>query len=166
MSDDTNTGPGPGAIAAAFGVLVAVAVATAIGVGTKEDPTPTDVVPLATATQLGLVPPAAVYKAARSDGGTTYYALAQVDAGCAIDPKLGTAVCTTAQVQTFLDHSPCLKRPAKTDPSQCMRSTVDPRTGKPVIIDPGDENVMQAGEGVGPGCVEVPCAVFFGEDPP
>lgn len=154
MSDDTppDSGVSAGTVAAIAAAVLLAAGGVAIGVGTKDDPDPAATIPLAAAQQLGLVPPAATYKVARSDGGFAYEALSKDDAG--------------QVVKTVIDHSPCTKRPAKTDPAQCMRRTVDPFTGKPVTVDQGDENVMQAGEGVGPGCVEVPCAIFFGEDPP
>lgn len=154
MSDATpsDSGVSAGTVAAIAAAVLIAAGGVAIGVGTKDDPDPAATIPLAAAQQLGLVPPAATYKVARSDGGFAYVAFSKDDAG--------------NDVKTVLDHSPCTKRPAKTDPASCVRSVVDPVSGKPVVVDPGDENVMQAGEGVGPGCVETACAVFFGEDPP
>lgn len=154
MSDATpsESGVSAGTVAAIAAAVLIAAGGVAIGVGTKDDPDPAVTIPLAAAQQLGLVPPAATYKVSRSDGGFAYEALSKDDAG--------------QPVKTVVDHSPCAKRPAKADPSSCMRSTIDFLTRKPAVVDPGDENVMQAGEAIGPGCLEVPCVVFFGEDPP
>lgn len=88
----------------------------------------------------------AVYSRTVVDGGQVYFARKEtLDAGVS---------------WVKLQSSPCRARPVKADPSSCMRK--DPRDAKE-LLDPGDENVMQPGEAVGDGCVEVPCAVILGE---
>lgn len=138
--------------AAALALAAAVLVVTggiAIGVGAVSDPDTSSIIPVAVAKQQGLVPDYATYKIQRSDGGFAYVAISKDDAG--------------QDVKTLIDHSPCTKRPAKSDPTQCMKNAIDIQTGKPIIIDPGDENVMQSGQSVGPGCVETECVKMFGD---
>lgn len=53
----------------------------------------------------------------------------------------------------------CAKRPAGVDPTTCMGFIPNPFTHVPVLVDPGDENVMQPGDSVGAGCVETACVV-------
>lgn len=66
---------------------------------------------------------------------------------------------------TKLDAFPCSWRPKGVKPSDCLRKTPLDKTGK-TNVDPGDENTMPPGEGVGPGCVPRPCRIFAGQKVP
>lgn len=60
-----------------------------------------------------------------------------------------------------VDSSPCRMRPKGAKPSDCMHVAIPESARFPNddggLVDFGDENVMQPGEWVGAGCVEVPC---------
>lgn len=153
----------------------ALALALALG-GTKlapyavkADPVSKDVKVLSIARDAGEAPDYAVYKADRSDGGTVYYGLKieLLDAGTRIETlKDGGQLVVAlepvrAEKVTFLDGSPCRRRPAKSTPGTCNLSLPDGGER-----DFGADNVMQAGQWVDRGgCIETPCAVFFGEAP-
>jgi hypothetical protein len=138
-------------LTAAIVGTAALVLAVAI-ISNTVDPAPSDVKTLAA----GLAPPYAIFKLARSDGGSVYAGVSTGDAGCTTDPKLGTT-CMTADVITYLDHSPCRKRPKGVKVSDCS---------KPDGGDSGDENVAQSGGLSGIGCVEVPCVVVYGDKAP
>lgn len=59
-----------------------------------------------------------------------------------------------------LAQSPCARRPTGVKASECLRRLPDGGT-----YDFGDENTMQPGEFVGPGCKRTACVVFAGEAP-
>lgn len=89
------------------------------------------------------------------DAGTGYVVVAPDGGlGLQVDAPLKEKV-------TFLDGSPCRRRPAKSAPGTCNLRLPDGGER-----DFGADNVMQAGQWVDRGgCEEAPCAVFFGEAP-
>ncbi len=88
----------------------------------------------------------AVYVAKDEKGGKIYAATVALSDG-------GT--------QTVkLDKSPCARRPAGVKPDLCLALDSDGGTR-----DQGDENTMQDGQWVGPGCVPTACVVVAGDKP-
>lgn len=66
---------------------------------------------------------------------------------------------------TKLDAFPCSWRPKGVKPTDCLRRTPKDLSGK-TNVDPGDENTIPPGEGVGPGCAPRPCRIFAGQKTP
>jgi len=128
---------------AALLVALAVGGVAAIVEGVSADPLPKDVKTLTQATVDGEITGSNVYRVERPDGGVVY--LAQLKDGGG----------------QFLDHSPCAKRPTGVKATDCQRKMPDGG-----IVEQGDENVMQAGQWQGPGCVEVACVIVSGDPDP
>lgn len=149
-------------VLAGAALLAAIAVAGVAALrDSKADPDPKDVKQLAAARDAGEAPDYAVYKTAALDGGAVYFGVQRncttVDAG-----MRGAATRDDcAEKVTFIDASPCRRRPAKATPGSC--ALLLPDGGE---RDFGDLNTLQAGQWVDRGgCEETPCAVFFGDDP-
>ncbi len=136
----------------AAAVVVGAVAALSIGVAFTKDPDPKDVKPIADAVDAGLVKEATTFAMQKTDGTTVYASVTKDVQG--------------NDVVTYVDHSPCRRRPKGVPVALCSRvcSTVLGVTEK-APCDPGAENVMQAGQWVdNGGCEEAACVVVLGKE--